>query len=979
MSADKNDTIELASLGRPFQLGMLYDCRSDSLIPGVTLWELNKIKESIDVRSQRNSNFQVITSDSIEEKTSSLDVSASLKVSVLGGMISVQGSAGFLNDNKSSKHQARITLHYRTTTKFEQLTMNQLGQQNIAFKEVFDQGTATHVVTGVLYGAQAFFVFDREISSDETKQGVQGSMEGAIKMMGLIGGEVKGSVNVNTKTDKTVDQIKCTFYGDFKLTSNPVTFQEAIQVYSKLPNLLGPEEEHAVPIKVWLYPLKLLNDQAARLVREISVELVYHAQNILEHLGHCEMKSNDLMKNEVASKFRQIKRKAQRFKDLCRIYKLTFQKNLAEVLPQIRGGQQEENKLADILKRKEESPFKDSSLVEWLENKETEKNVVKAYLKLMKDIKVMVNRSELEEQILDPTGQYVLCFVFTSLHEEEPYLEELLKFLRTQESELHVRASSQEQWFSSETVSLRMRELAKRFLEFWSSNNNSKSKFLIASEMDTDHRGVSIYLYEEGRLVNKDFHPPSKPEAPLVVERSHNSITLKLTPPAYGSKETVQYKVYYTDSEQTKNVSDLKEWKFVETCEVKECFTVSGLSPHKKYMFRYAAVTKLGKSTASDSVTASTLPAGPPRDFGVLEEGHTRIKIEWAKPETIADQIVRNYIIEYKKHGTEKWTSEVLRVKEECQTIPFEMRDLTPDTTYSIRVLASCGDDGIGAPSKVLQATTKKIRYLERSDLLRSEEPALYKLHLQEQTVDEEQYTRLCTLAQLEDVCCDDSMERTILVLGTRAHYKAMLINAMFNYILGVSFEDDYRFVVTDPACSEVDLDTQWMTIYKIVCEKGFRIPYTLTIIDAPAYGEWHQRNLLIEEQIRTFTERTEISGDLNAVCLVVENASDNPTAAHCVFHSEAYLKNEDFYEEDKETCDSRMLFTTETGFQFYKSDNLKHFFTFSSSGLFDINRNAEEKNKQKELWKMALESIGLFFTELNDFKDKHFITYGPH
>ncbi|MBN3315934.1 STXB protein, partial [Atractosteus spatula] len=711
MSADKNDTIELASLGRPFQLGMLYDCRSDSLIPGVTLWELNKIKESIDVRSQRNSNFQVITSDSIEEKTSSLDVSASLKVSVLGGMISVQGSAGFLNDNKSSKHQARITLHYRTTTKFEQLTMNQLGQQNIAFKEVFDQGTATHVVTGVLYGAQAFFVFDREISSDETKQGVQGSMEGAIKMM-----------------------------------------------------------------------------------------------------------------------------------DLCRIYKLTFQKNLAEVLPQIRGGRQEENKLADILKRKEESPFKDSSLVEWLENKETEKNVVKAYLKLMKDIKVMVNRSELEEQILDPTGQYVLCFVFTSLHEEEPYLEELLKFLRTQESELQVRASSQEH---SETVSLRMRELAKRFLEFWNSNKNSNSKFLIASEMDTDHRGVSIYLYEEGRLVNKDFHPPSKPEAPLVVERSHNSITLKLTPPAYGSKETVQYKVYYTDSEQTQNVSDLEEWKCVETCEVKECFTVSGLSPHKKYMFRYAAVTKLGKSTASDSVTASTLPAGPPRDFAVLEEGHTRIKIQWAKPVTIADQIVRKYIIEYKKHGTEKWTSEVL---EGCQTIPFEMRDLTPDTTYSIRVLASCGDNGIGAPSKVLQATTKKSRYLERSDLLRSVEPALYKLHLQEQTVDEEQYTRLCTLAQLEDVCCDDSMERTILVLGTRAHYKAMLINAMFNYILGVSFEDDYRFVVTDPACSEVDLDTQWMTIYKIVCEKGFRIPYTLTIIDAPAYGEWHQRNLLIEE-----------------------------------------------------------------------------------------------------------------------------------
>lgn len=29
-----SETIELAGLGRPFQLGMLYDCRRDVLIPG---------------------------------------------------------------------------------------------------------------------------------------------------------------------------------------------------------------------------------------------------------------------------------------------------------------------------------------------------------------------------------------------------------------------------------------------------------------------------------------------------------------------------------------------------------------------------------------------------------------------------------------------------------------------------------------------------------------------------------------------------------------------------------------------------------------------------------------------------------------------------------------------------------------------------------------------------------------------------------
>ena len=34
MAVDISKTVVLAALGRPFSLGMLYDCRNDSLIPG---------------------------------------------------------------------------------------------------------------------------------------------------------------------------------------------------------------------------------------------------------------------------------------------------------------------------------------------------------------------------------------------------------------------------------------------------------------------------------------------------------------------------------------------------------------------------------------------------------------------------------------------------------------------------------------------------------------------------------------------------------------------------------------------------------------------------------------------------------------------------------------------------------------------------------------------------------------------------------
>lgn len=34
MASVENAAIEMPALGRPFQLGMLYDCRTDSIIPG---------------------------------------------------------------------------------------------------------------------------------------------------------------------------------------------------------------------------------------------------------------------------------------------------------------------------------------------------------------------------------------------------------------------------------------------------------------------------------------------------------------------------------------------------------------------------------------------------------------------------------------------------------------------------------------------------------------------------------------------------------------------------------------------------------------------------------------------------------------------------------------------------------------------------------------------------------------------------------
>ena len=96
--ANMENALQMPCLGLPFSLGMLYDCRDDRLIPGVTLWNHSTLKSALDCRPQESSQFSLIAEDSLESKTSSLGVEAGLKLSLLGGLVNVSGSAKFLDD-----------------------------------------------------------------------------------------------------------------------------------------------------------------------------------------------------------------------------------------------------------------------------------------------------------------------------------------------------------------------------------------------------------------------------------------------------------------------------------------------------------------------------------------------------------------------------------------------------------------------------------------------------------------------------------------------------------------------------------------------------------------------------------------------------------------------------------------------------------------------------------------------------------------
>lgn len=347
-----------------------------------------------------------------------------------------------------------------------------------------------------------------------------------------------------------------------------------------------------------------------------------------------------------------------------------------------------------------------------------------------------------------------------------------------------------------------------------------------------------------------------------------------------------------------------------------------------------------------------------------------RITIEWDRPCQQIDQPI-GYTVSFQSENGSSWATKDI----EGDVVEAEINELEPNTEYVFKV-APMFNYGHGPDSEVSDAivTHKQplpIKIIKDSTL--SEKYSGDKLKcskdiwkLKTELIEDDQQM----VSKVEFGKPQLSKHTKIfMAMGATGAGKSTLINGMINYILGVKYDDNFRFVLISDETkkSEAHSQTSAITVYKFYWQEGFIVPYNLIFIDTPGFGDTRG----MDQDIQTVRQLTALFSKekiefIHAIGFVVQASLVRLTAGQkYIFDSVQSIFG-------KDVVNNIVIMATfaddenPKAMAAIKEAEVKHFcaFTFNNIALY-ASKDGETKEMKEYYWNFCSKNMNSFFSHL--------------
>lgn len=606
------------------RLGSLYDRRKDTIVYGLALWDEESLKNGgfVAVRKTPSQDWKFELENSVSNRMNNLNIEGGLKLSLMGGLLDLQGSGKYINEGTTFEDVAAVSLIYKQTTVTKELTPKAF--ENLDYAKILSDDNFTHIVVAIQYGGNCAMLLEKKLDRGEKVDNIGGDLKAYIKG-GIIGGDA--SVNHESKVQKYKQEVTCTVRSDIDIDGVVDDLESAKDLYHSLP--LKMKNVEGVPVWVWLLPKDRIPHENVKkaTVREISDELVTKTIDAVESFAKIISKTQQLY--SLAKDFPVVQNKVKSFQNCVQRYKTQFQeKVLKKLIVSIRSKEEDETRLGTMLADLNKSSFGQKSLEVWYEMARTEFDLLQMYKSCITiDNIEIVSKAEFEKICI--TNTVCVTLTIQVCKEDDQLILKMKNELDERKENNGNTMSATLSWFLDSDFLQKMRRNIIAFRDFAMANKDNNSVRFIAQVLPAyETMDIYVNVVDTGNRSDK-FIPPTKPKNVVISDKTHTSLTLHWDSPLEGRASVTNYQISYTESKAKKG--EFRVYRELEVFE-KEII-ITNLKPATEYLLKIRTkCCKLDLYGPVEEVKGITYPHCAPAIIA-FELTHKRIAtLSWDNP-----------------------------------------------------------------------------------------------------------------------------------------------------------------------------------------------------------------------------------------------------------------------------------------------------------------------------------------------------------